>query len=99
MPSGLYPMPNPAFGFVYRRQHDAGHRGRQRKRQIDQGIDQFLAGKGIAHQSPGDHKTAYGSHGSRQQCGAETNPKRRQHPLVGQNVPELIQAELQGFQQ
>ena len=37
-------LADPAVAGVERGQRDAGHRGRQRERQVDQRVDQALAG-------------------------------------------------------
>jgi hypothetical protein len=52
--------PEPAVAGIQRGQRDAGHRRRQRERQIDQRIDKALAGERIAHQHPGDDQAEKG---------------------------------------
>jgi hypothetical protein len=46
-------LAEPAVAGVQRGQRDAGHGRRQRKGQIDQRIDEALAGEGVADQHPG----------------------------------------------
>ena len=46
--------PEPAFLREQLRQRDAGDRGRQRKGDIDDGVEQPPAGKAVAHQRPDD---------------------------------------------
>ena len=52
MPSGSRYWPSQPFLRVERGQRDAGHRRRQRERQIDQRVDQLLAREAVAHQRP-----------------------------------------------
>ena len=49
-----------AIGRIDRRHGDAGHGRRQRKGQIDCGIDDAAAGKAIAHQHPGQQQPEHG---------------------------------------
>ena len=46
-------LADPAGGRIEGRQGDAGHGGRQGERQVDQGVDEALAGELVAHQHPG----------------------------------------------
>ena len=50
----------PAVAGPDRGQRDAGDRGRQRERQVDQRVDQPLAGEAVAHQHPGDDQAEDG---------------------------------------
>ena len=52
MPNRASGSPEPAVRRVQRRQHDAGDRGRQRERQIDQRVHDAPAGERIAHEHP-----------------------------------------------
>ena len=53
IPSGASTPPDPAVRHVQRGQRDAGHRGRQRERQVDRRIQQPPPGKPVALQHPG----------------------------------------------
>ena len=54
MPSSAQRRAEPALLREQRRQRDAGDRGRQRKGNIDDGVEQPAARKAIAHQRPDD---------------------------------------------
>ncbi len=60
MPSGASSWPIQPLRGVERGQRDAGDRGRQGERQIDQRVDEPLAGKRVAHQHPGDEQAEDG---------------------------------------
>jgi hypothetical protein len=75
-PQRQEPLSEPAIGRVQRRQRDAGHRRRQRKRQIHHGVNQPLERKGIAHQHPGDDETEYHVDQRGNQRGPETQAQR-----------------------
>ena len=55
-PERIEKLPDPAVGRVDRGQRDAGHRGRQRERQVDDGVEQALEREIVAHQHPGDER-------------------------------------------
>ena len=62
---------------IERGQRDAGHRGRQRERQVDQRVDDALAGERVAHQHPGDEQPEDRVEQRRGERGAEGEPVRR----------------------
>ena len=47
-------LPEPAVGDVQIREHQPGHGRRQRERQIDERIEEPLAGKLVTNEHPGD---------------------------------------------
>ncbi len=51
---------DPAVRRVERGERDARHGGRQREGQVDQCVDQALAGEAVAHQHPGDDQAEHG---------------------------------------
>ena len=59
IPYGSSSCAEPAVRRVDRRQRDAGHRGRQRERQVDQRVDDAAAGKRVAHQHPRDEQAEH----------------------------------------
>ena len=83
----------PAVAGVQRGQRDAGHRRRQRERQIDQRIDETLAGEGIADQHPGHDQAEEGVDQRSQQRRAEGDAKGRQRALAEGDVDDLPEAE------
>src|SRR3546814_9972713 len=50
---------DPAVGRIQRRQRDTGDRRRQRERQIDQRVEEALAGEAIAREHPGDQRAEH----------------------------------------
>src|SRR5512132_1828190 len=75
----------------------ASDRGRERKGQVDDGVDQPLAGKRVAHQHPGDDQPDEGVDRRRDQGSAEAEPvrgqrtrgKRRRHEAVQSHARRL----------
>ncbi|KAG1257695.1 hypothetical protein G6F65_015816 [Rhizopus arrhizus] len=63
--------PEPAFFGIQRGQRDARHGRGQRKRQVDQRVQDLLAGKAVAHQHPGHHRAEHQVHQRGQQRRAE----------------------------
>ena len=75
MPSGAQKLPDPAVRRVDRGQRDAGDRGRQRERQIDEGVEQLPAGEAVAHQHPGDDQAEDGVDRGGEERGAEADSR------------------------
>ncbi len=87
---GLEKAADPAVAGVERGQRDAGHRRRQSKGQVDDGVEQALAGKFIAHKHPGDQRPEDGVDACACECSAETELKRRPHSWRPDHRPEAV---------
>ena len=89
----------PAVLREQRGQRDAGDRGRQRKGNIDDGVEQPAAREAIAHQRPDDDR----SHHEIDQRGgkgeAERNLQGMQGAAAGDDRPELIEAQLERLEE
>ena len=88
-PQGREVLPDQAVGSVDRRQRDARHGGRQRERQVDDGVEHPLEWEVVAHQHPGHERTHDQVDHRRRERRTEAQPECRQHPGVGGDVPEL----------
>ena len=78
-------------------QRYAGHRSGQRKRQIDQCINDFFAGKGVAHQHPGQQQAKHQIDKRGNQRCAKRQAIRRQHAFGRDGSPELIKRQTESF--
>jgi hypothetical protein len=67
---------------VQRGQGDAGDRGRQSERQVDQRIDETPAWKPVAHEDPRDEDTEDGVDESGEERGSEADAERRERARV-----------------
>ena len=74
------------------RQRDAGDRGRQRKGNIDDGVEQPPARKAITHQRPDDDGSHHQIDAGRGKRKPERNLQRIQRAAAGDDVPELVEA-------
>src|SRR5215212_8103389 len=74
--------PDPARRRVQRGQGDAGDRGRQSERQVDQRIDETPAWKPVAHEDPRDEDTEDGVDESGEERGSEADAERRERARV-----------------
>ena len=63
------------------------------KGQIDQGVDQFLVEKLVAHQDPGDRQAEHRVDQRTAEGGEEGQLIRRQDSRRGDDVPERIPAQ------
>ena len=70
-PSGASRLPIEPVRRVDRSQSDAGHRRRQRERQVDERIDDAAAGKPISHEHPRKQEAEDDIHGSSDERRAE----------------------------
>src|SRR5205085_2577414 len=77
---------------------DAGDRGRQRKGNVDDGVEQPPARKTITHQRPDDD----GSHHQVDDGGGKGKPERNfqrvQRAAAGDDAPELIEQKFKRFE-
>src|SRR5471030_1556356 len=89
----------PAVGRIQRRQRDAGDGGRQRERQVDQRVDDALAGEFIAYQHPGDDAAEDDVEEGGDQRGAEGQLVRGHHALGRDGGPEGRPAHREGFEE
>ena len=97
MPSGSSGPPDPAGVGIDRGQRDAGDRGRQRERQVDQRADQPLGREIVAHQHPGDEQAEHAVDRRRDHRRAEATAGRRRARAsreggVAEDVPALADA-------
>ncbi len=69
-------LADPAVLREHRRERDAGDRGGQRERHVDQRVDELAAREVVAHQRPGDDEAEHEVDGGGQQRGAEGQPVR-----------------------
>ena len=80
-------------------QRDAGHRGRQREGNIDDGIEQAAAGKTVTHQRPDDDHAHHQIDDRGGKGEAERNLQRIEGAAAGEDGPELIEAEFEGLEE
>ena len=99
MPSGSSGCPIQPFSRVERGQRDAGDRGRQRERQIDQRVDEPLAGKAVAHQHPGDEQAEDRVDQRGDQRRAESQAVRGQHARRRSPCPERGPGQREGLEE
>jgi hypothetical protein len=97
MPQGSSSFADRAVLGIDRRQGDAGHRRRQGEREIDQRIDQALAGEAVADQYPGEDQAENDVDRGREQRGTKTELIRSHHPRAADGGPEGIPAHGQGL--
>ena len=85
IPSGTRNCPSQPFGDVQIRVHQPGDRRRQRERQIDERIEQPLAGELVADQHPGDEQPEHDADRCRDERRAERRARRR--PAAARSTP------------
>ncbi|SLH30128.1 Uncharacterised protein [Mycobacteroides abscessus subsp. abscessus] len=85
-----------ALRAVEREQHDAGHDGRQREGQIDEGVDHALAGELVADQHPGDQRAHHHVDQRDHHRDEHGDAQRVQRRGGGDRVPEAAPAVLEG---
>ena len=90
---------DPAGFGVERRQRDAGDRGRQRKRNVDDGIKQAAARKAVAHQRPDDDRAEHQIGRRRRERQSERKREGVQRAAAGDDGDELVEAELGGLEE
>jgi hypothetical protein len=93
----LQVLPHPAIAREQRRKRDASDGGGQRKRQIDERIDDLLARESVAHQHPSDQQAEHQVHERSDQRGAKGQPVRGQHARRAHGEPELLPAQREGL--
>lgn len=76
MPHSASGAPSQPFCANQRRQRHAGNGGRQRERDVDNGVKDTAAGKLVTHQHPDDHHTHHQIDDGGQEREAEGNPQR-----------------------
>ena len=79
-------------------QRDAGNRGRQCERHVDQRIGQVTAGEAVADHDPGDQQAEGHIDGGGQRSGSEAQPQRCQDAWRGDRLPHAGNAEFPGTQ-
>ena len=82
----------PAVRRIERGERDAGDRGRQRERQIDDGVEEASAGKAVARQRPGDDRAEHDVDQRGRERNAEGRLQRRQHARLHRDRPEAAEA-------
>jgi len=98
MPNGEI-LADPAVRRVDGRERNAGHRGRQRERQIDDRVDEPLQRKRVAHEHPRDEKAEHGVDQRAAECGRERQPVRREHARRRDGGDELVPRQRRGLQE
>ena len=90
-------LADPAVLGEHRSQCDAGHRRRQRKRHVDQCIDQLASRELITYERPCDHETEHAVDDRRQQRRTEAQPNAAITCAIDQYSDEVIPAHRRGF--
>ncbi len=85
-------QPEPAVRREHRGERDAGHRGRQRERQVDQRVDQPAARELVAHERPGDDEAEERIDDRGEQRGAEAQAIGSDRARIQQDLLELGEA-------
>src|SRR5262249_14453470 len=84
---------DPAIGRVNRRERNAGDGGRERERQIDEGVQQAASRESVADQDPGDDHAKDGVDGRREQGDEEAELERGERAGAGYALPEPLKSE------
>ena len=92
IPSGSRYWPIQPFLRIHGRERDAGHGRRQGERQIDQGVDESLAGDRVANERPGDHQAEHGVDRRGDERRAERQLVRGDDARVPRGLPEAAPA-------
>nr|WED69410.1 hypothetical protein PJ912_05765 [Pectobacterium colocasium] len=82
---------NQTIRCIQRRQGNPRDRCGQREGHVDHGIDHFTAGKGIAHEHPGQQRPENTVNKSRSQRCTKRKPQGEKHLTAGYQIPKLAE--------